>query len=834
MVNASKILTVSYGTFSCTLEGFDDPFSTMRSIAEYFRDLAADDRYFGAEPPTPDAEMLHRIAARENQRQVEAHVKDNSVILRQVADQPGAEADTVAAEPEVAEAPAPASDVATDTLEDTDEVRVEEYDDVADSVAAKLARIRAAVARSRTEPEPLLNAVFAEDEHAEPEYEDSSIATAFVAEETPVAEVEAEAEAEEESIDATHSDELGLVGLIDETEGTDTLPEAEEVEADENEAAEALEVSDEDDGAEADIDAPAEPEETATADIDNIAATLKLTEFEAEAEDEAVDEAEYEASEEFDETAGFAPSQDDAEVEDKTGEADSDEVADIAAMLDEAVDEHAAEPEYHDSDDTDMPVDLAAVLSSSAETDDVTTDGTDEALEIGGLKDALALDDADMSDESGEDDPQPSGEAETSELLLTESDRADISADDEATGQPHVRVLKMRREEFDAQFVEVEDDAEQASSSPILGDADNIREALGGTGLSMEDEDDLIAELAEVELDGAQATALADVEDAEVIADTTESDDDGIITDDTSDSATEALETLIAKTKGQDAPVAEGDKPAGGSRPEAAVSRLLARTDTALEDSEGSRRRSAIAHLKAAVAAVRADGDQAKNTADAETARAMDQYRNDLASVVRPVPPETTKPQAVPATPTDAASDAPAPGSDRPISRPRRKMPPLMLVSEQRIDKGADPDPLAAPVRPRRVQTRDLDIEAENELFDDEPAEGAENAAGNYFTDAGDFKGYVAETGAEGIQELLEASLAFGLHVEGAKFNSRPQIMMRMLTLFEDGSVTREDGLRAFGVLLREGRIHRVKRGEFLLPETSRFHPGQAPTANSA
>ncbi|SLN30805.1 hypothetical protein RUM8411_01261 [Ruegeria meonggei] len=151
MVQNNKVLTVSYGTFSCTLEGFDDSFETMKAIAEYFRDLSADDRYFGSEPPQPDTEMLARIAKRDASREVEASQNESGLLLR-ATDQVSTPSQPAPAASELNVVNTPAAAPSPSHPPQTAFADAEPVEDApapaADSIAAKLQRIRAVVSHS--------------------------------------------------------------------------------------------------------------------------------------------------------------------------------------------------------------------------------------------------------------------------------------------------------------------------------------------------------------------------------------------------------------------------------------------------------------------------------------------------------------------------------------------------------------------------------------------------------------------------------------------------------------------------------------------------------------
>ena len=502
MVGPSKILTVSYGTFSCTLEGFDDPFSTMRGIAEYFRDLAADDRYFGAEPPTPDADMLHRIAERGIQHRVEARVDDHGITLRQL-DEPSqspasaAPAAALAAVTPAAVEPHIADPVVEETpaQEATPVVEAAAPQDAAlaptESVAAKLARIRAAVSDQAKDEKN-----YAEDQHSEEMFASAPISAAFEDVYEPVSELEDLSPPEPEAAPARPT----LVSDEDREEET-----ADEVvtEADDNEMP-----TKETEAAIEEIESVAEMVEPAAEEFDSVA---EDNQADAAAEEELGGFAELETAPES--TAVFEDA-----FEDPFDVADEDEAEAVMAEADQAETE-ADEPETEaDEPETAMADAVEAVLDDDVAEIEAEAEITDEET-VADLHDD-AKDDAlsrVMSSLSGDDSGLEEAEDE-----IEDADTPSESA--------FARVVNLRRTDFADREDEV--DQENEIVDPVAADdedpfVDEVEEtAAGAEAFVMPVFDDEPAEVPEAAEMADDETFAQAAEDFDTDAATDEEDPD--------------------------------------------------------------------------------------------------------------------------------------------------------------------------------------------------------------------------------------------------------------------------------------------------------------------
>ena len=717
MTSESKILTVSYGTFSCTLEGFENPFDTMKAIAEYFRDLAAQDRHFGAEPPPPDAAMLHRLAEREVSRlAAAAGQRDDAPRAEALADLP---ADPVVTPRirlnEVARRQSTdlgAPDFAAE--EDAAAPEPSVQDVIPDGVAAKLARIRRAVnpaaADLTTDASPFV---------AEPMVADAGLAA-------DLADTASDSEA--------GSDVAARLGaLIADDEPAEAV--AFLADALVEDTADVAEAADDWTGTPAEVAATAEAEELAE-------------EFTPFVETEEAEEAE--------------PVVVAADLEDvllSETSADSEDLADLAA-LDGVSPEDAA---------------LAAAL------------------------DAPRL----------EDDP-----------LYFESDI------DLATASSDAPVA----------FVAEEDAAELAAA----------------------DSHDFAAETA------ADADAFSDLADEQAVAESALSSDLPVVK--VNNKRSRRLNSRVVRLHpSEDLDSAPRDPSAtrivAGESESDEIARLMQQAEEVMAEEANRRRQEALSHLKNAVASTEAD----RADLDYEAPRSdvnLNPYRDDLAEAIQPDAPAAAEaaPEVKP-TRRKSVSIRPQerPGTIRPgmISPP-----PLVLVSEQRVDRvgpAATPAPAAAPmvspampgiapsnpdgqpmvaVRTGRLSgaigagaalaasaapARNIVLEKPSYGSAIDTEEDEDLAEDSRDIDESGLAAFAENVGAKSMAEMLEAAAAYATCIEKRDQFTRPQLMRRMMASAGGKPVSREDGLRSFGTLLRTGRIEKVTRGHYSLADNSPY-----------
>jgi hypothetical protein len=78
-----------------------------------------------------------------------------------------------------------------------------------------------------------------------------------------------------------------------------------------------------------------------------------------------------------------------------------------------------------------------------------------------------------------------------------------------------------------------------------------------------------------------------------------------------------------------------------------------------------------------------------------------------------------------------------------------------------------------------------------------------------------DFERFAAGRGAVDLPEVLEAAAVYSVETLGQECFSRPWLLHLAAEVIDD--MDREDGLRGFAQLLRNGTIRKLARGSFTL-----------------
>lgn len=724
MVSSSKILTVSYGTFSCTAEGFEDPLAAMKETTHFFRSVVSEDRFFGAEPPQFDPEIAGELM---REHLAKRQMTDGQVSLGLPAAAAASTGAIGAALAAGAAATVPSHDlpdgseaVAETALPDDDTIEATAYDPTPENAPELDADVL---------PPQASEALTAFSDPVEHQNEPAETAA-------PVSDMVLAA-------DAAPADEAPAL--------------------------------------------PVEPAASVAAKLDRIRAVVAQDTFEDQDENLTDDVIVPSTQDE--------PVEAPVEFEDEDAALDDNLFADTIASLmaenepsGETIEAEVVEPaaETSDGPEPETLFDVEDDVLKEEERNEIDKvldaafddDNTDFDL-------SAALDQVDAS-QPAEPAPVASPEPETAPELIAEVPRATPI---------RARVVKVKRATFEkvvseGQLEEIEDEDDVQPDVISSAPAQEAAKPAAPSSLSDADEDELARELAAIKAevyDTPSASVASQPAPEATPAPSAEFDTDEEDDFDIDPSVLEGARKAVKLASPARALLTENRVEDNDT------SRILDQTNSELDEPEGSRRRSAIAHLRAAVAATKADRLLGRNKTEEDQA---EPYREDLADVVRPRRPQ----------PNGARTERPAAEAPRPA--------PLQLVAEQRIAQDTPPSE-PTPVRPRRVaRAATASSRQVTPLREDPVSEG-------------EFAEYAESVGAKSLPQLLEAAAAYMSYVEGRDQFSRPQLMTTVRQAEETES-SREDRLRSFGQLLRDGKIEKTSGGRFTSSETNSFKPAQA------